>query len=138
MKEKTEEAIAIVVTQTYDSMIDQGRSYVYVNGGKTFIFLFVCREDSQTLCYENFISEDPPTRSSIIPEKLRFTAVGLVAGFAQMALSKQPCDKACRSKARNKLPILKVDSTKILDNMTPISTPKSISHLKNPATPHFP
>lgn len=38
-KEKAEEAIAIVVTQTYDYLIDQGLSYGYINGEKTFIFL---------------------------------------------------------------------------------------------------
>ena len=90
-KEKAEEAIAIVVTQTYDYMIDQGLSYGYVNGGKTFIFLFVRPEDPHTLYYEKLILEDPSSTSSIVPdEKLRLTAIGLVAGFAQIAMSKQP------------------------------------------------
>ena len=127
-KEKAEEAIAIVVTQTYDYMIDQGLSYGYINGGKTFIFLFVDPEKPKTLLYESVILEDLPTTSSIVPEEeLRFTAVGLVAGFAQMALSKQPWGKEFRSKARNQLPIWKKDDARMLDSITPISTSKSIN-----------
>lgn len=104
-KEKAGKTIAIVVTQIYDYMIDQGLSYGYVNGGKLFIFLFVHPEDPQTVYCEKVILEDPFTTSSIVPrEKLRLTAVGFVAGFAQMALSKQPWDEATWRKARNKLP----------------------------------
>lgn len=68
-KEKTEKVIAIVVTQTYDYMIDQGLSYGYVNGGNLFIFFFVHPEDSQTVYYEKVIVEDPFTTSSILPHK---------------------------------------------------------------------
>ena len=89
-KERAEDSIAIVLTQTYDYMIDQGLCYGYVNGGKTFIFLFLHPEDPETLYYEKVILEDPSTISSIVPDhQLWFTAVGLVSGFAQMALSKQ-------------------------------------------------
>lgn len=122
-KETAEEAIAIVVTLTYDYMIDQGLSYGYVNGGKSFIFFFVRPDEPETMYYEKFILEDPYTTSSIVSdEKLRVTAVRLVAGFAKMALSKQPWDEACRSKARNELLTGIVDDGKILNNMTPIST----------------
>ena len=124
-KEMAENAIAMVVTQTYDYMIDQGLSYGYVNGGKTFIFLFICPDDPQTLYYEKFILEDLSTTPSIVPdEKLRFTAVGLVAGFTQMALSKQPWGEAFRSKVRNELPTWVVNNGKILDSLPPTPTPK--------------
>lgn len=51
---------------------------------KRFIFFFICLKNPQILYYEKVILEDPPTTSSIVP---RLTAVGLVAEFAQMALS---------------------------------------------------
>ena len=114
-KEKAEDSLAIILTQTFDYMIDLGLSYGYVNSGKTFIFLFVCPEKPQTLLYETVIVEDPikdlsTTSSSLLleqfsDEQLRLTAVGLVAGFALMALSKEPLCEACRSNARNELGI---------------------------------
>lgn len=59
----------MVVTQKFDQMIDQGLFYGYFNEGKAFIFLLICLEDPQTLYYEKFILEDPPTTSSIGPDK---------------------------------------------------------------------
>ena len=124
-KEKAEDSIAIVLTQTYDYMIDQGLSYGYVNGGKTFIFLFLRPEEPQTLYYEKVILMDPSTTSPIVPdEQLRLTAVGLVAGFAQMALSKEPWGETYRSNARNELSTWRINDGKILESMTPEATSK--------------
>ena len=70
---------------------------------------------------------DPYSTSSIATgEKLRLTAVGLVAGFAQMVLNKQPLDEACLSKGRNELPTWIADNDRILDSVTPTPAPKSI------------
>ena len=112
-KQKAEDSIAIVLTQTFDYMINLGLSHGYVNSGKTFIFFFIRPEDPQTLFYETVILkdpiEDPSTISSILPfeqlpdEQLRLTAVGLVAGFTQMALSQEPWNEEYRTKARNEL-----------------------------------
>lgn len=124
--EQAEEAIAVVVSEAYDFMIDQGISYGYINGGNTFIFLFVRPEEPHILYYEKVILEDLPTTSSIVSEeKLRFTVVGLVAAFAHMALSKQQWNEEFRSKARNKLPIWKLGDAKALHNTTPMSTSQS-------------
>ena len=113
-EEMAEEAIAIVVTQTFDYMVDQGLSYGYVSGRNAFIFLFIRPEDPQTLYYEKVILEDASTTPSIVSnEKLRLTAVGLVAGFAQMAMGKQPLGETWRSKARKRLPVWEFDDGKI-------------------------
>ena len=113
----------------FDYMIDLGLSHGYVNSGKTFIFFFIRPEDPQTLFYETVILkdpiEDPSTISSILPfeqlpdEQLRLTAVGLVAGFTQMALSQEPWDEEYRTKARNKLSTWQSDDGKYLDGMSP-------------------
>ena len=39
-EEIAEEAIAVVTTQTSDSIVDNGLSYGYVNGGNALILLF--------------------------------------------------------------------------------------------------
>lgn len=118
-EEMAEEAIAIVVTQTFDYMVDQGLSYGYVSARNAFIFLFIRPDDPQTLYYEKVILEDASTTPSIVSnEKLRLTAVGIVAGFAQMAMGKQPLGETWRSKARKRLPVWEFDDGKILANLT--------------------
>lgn len=105
-EEMAEEAIAAVVTQTFDHMVDQGLSYGYLNGGNTFIFLFISPGKPQTLYYEKVILDAASTTSSNdSDEQVRLTAVGLVAGFIQMALGSQLWSEKLRSKARKELPI---------------------------------
>ena len=130
-KERAKDIAAIVITQTFDYMINLGLSYGYVNAGKTFIFLFVCPKEPGKLLYETVILKDPiedlSTTSSILPFKqlpdkdLRLTAVGLVAGFTQMALSKEPWGEAYRSNAQNELPKWKIDEGKLLGGMSPLA-----------------
>lgn len=118
-KQEAEETIAIALTQTYDSMINLGLSYGYVNSGKTFIFLFLHPEELQTLFYEKIILDYPSTKSSIVPvAQPRLTAVGLVAGFAQMALSKAPWSEEDRINARNELSTWQHNG-KILESTSP-------------------
>lgn len=126
-REIAKEAIAIVVIQIYNYIIEQGLSYSYINRGKSFLFLFVYLEELETLYYEKFILEDPSTTSSIISdEKLQVTAIRLVAGFAQMAWNQQSQEKACQRKLWNPFPTWIIDNGKIMNNITPISIFKGI------------
>lgn len=103
--EMAEEAIAVVVTQTYDYMVNQGLSYGYINGGNTFIFLCTYPDNPKTLYYEKVFLKAASTTSSMASNrKLRLTALGLVAGFTQMALGKQQWSERLRNKARNEQP----------------------------------
>ncbi|KAI9778922.1 MAG: hypothetical protein M1816_003804 [Peltula sp. TS41687] len=75
-----EEAVATVITQTFDYLIDQGVSYGYATGGKGFIFLFFHPNDPQTLFYEHV-----STAQAVRPDgplQPRLSAVVLAASFA--------------------------------------------------------
>lgn len=48
-QEMAEEALAVVVTQTFDYMVDQGLSYGYANGGNTFVFILYHPDGPQTV-----------------------------------------------------------------------------------------
>lgn len=85
-KETTEDAIAAIMTQAFDKMVNSGLSCGYAHGETAFIFLFTSSDSPRTLYYEKVILEQPFPTSSIDPdEELRLTAVGLVAAFTQMA-----------------------------------------------------
>lgn len=131
-KDLAEEAIAAVVTQTFDHMVDQGLSYGYLNGGNTFIFLFISPGKPQTLYYEKVILEAASTTSSIdSDDEIRLTAVGLVAGFTQMALGSQMWSEKLRSKARNELPIWDCNDPQILANVTAVKNRPSNNDSKS-------
>lgn len=116
-----EEIIAAVVTQTFDHMVDQGLSYGYLNGGNTFIFLFISPGKPQTLYYEKVILEAVSTTSFIdSDEEIRLTAVGLVVGFTQMALGSQMWSERSKRQARNELPIWDSNDPQLLTNVTSI------------------
>lgn len=105
-EEMAKEAIAVVVTQTFDYMVNQGLFYGYINEGSSFIFLFINPDTPKTLYYEKVILGAASTTSSEgSKEQLRLTAVELVAGFVQMALSREPWNETERSKVRKKLRI---------------------------------
>lgn len=46
-----EEIMTIVITQTFDSKINQGLTYEYTISGQTFVFLYYDSEESQTIFY---------------------------------------------------------------------------------------
>lgn len=117
-----EEIIAAAVTQTFDHMVDQGLSYGYLNGGNTFIFLFISPGKPQTLYYEKVILEAACTTTTSIDsdDDIRQTAVGLVVGFTQMALGSQIWSERLKRMARNELPIWNSDDPQILTNVTSI------------------
>lgn len=109
-----EGAIAAVITQIFDSMVDKGLSYGYVKEGSTFIFLFTRPDNPSILYYEKVILGPALISSSDPEETLRLTAVGLISAFVQMSLGSQPWSKALRSKALEELPIWRVDESKML------------------------
>ena len=117
-EEMAEEAIVVVVTQTFDYMVEQGLSFGYVDGGNAFIFLFMYPGKTDTLYYEKVIPEAASTTSSDPDERLRLTSVGLVTAFAQMALDWKPWSTNMRSKARQELPIWDSDDAQTLANLT--------------------
>ena len=117
--EIAEEAIAAVLTQIFDFMVDKGLSYGYAKGGNAFIFLFTHPDNPKTLHYEKVIIEPAPITSTDPEETLRLTAVGLIAAFVQMALGSQPWSNTLRSKALKELPIWRVNESKTLENPTP-------------------
>lgn len=114
-----EEIIAAVVSQTFDHMVDQGLSYGYLNGGNTFIFLFISPGKPQTLYYEQVILDAASTTSFVdSDDEIRLTAVGLVVGFTQMALGSQMWSERSKRKARNELPIWDSNDPQLLTNVT--------------------
>lgn len=122
-KQKAEEAIVVVLTQTFDYMVSQGLSYGYVNGGDVFIFLYIDPNHIQNLYYESVILEKATTPSD---QMLRLTAVGLVAGFTKMAYdnveSRNLWTEDLRIKAQNELSIWGINDSKILEKLP--ETPK--------------
>ena len=89
-REIVEEIMAVVITQTFDYMIDQGVSYGYITGGQTFLFLYYDASAPQTVYYHcqivrpNMFDDDGDDNG--YDEVFRETAVGLVAGFARLAV----------------------------------------------------
>lgn len=73
--EIAEEAIVVVLTQTFDYMVSQGLSYGYVNGGGAFIFLYIDPQNLQSHYYESVVLEEASATPSIDPDQLlRLTA----------------------------------------------------------------
>lgn len=113
--EVAEEALATVIAQTYDNMIDQGLCYRYATWRKAFVFLFIHPDHPQTLFYEKvFLNETPRETLTDIHHKIRLTSVGLVSSFAQLASGKLPMPQGWRNKARSELPIWGVSDDEIL------------------------
>lgn len=87
-QEVSEEVMAVVITQTFDYMIDQGVSYGYVTGGQAFLFLYYDPEEPQTVFYQcRTVKPDLFESNDHDVDVSRNTAVGLIAAFVRLTAS---------------------------------------------------
>lgn len=122
-EEIAEEAVASIITETFDSMVDKGLSYGYIKEGNAFVFLFARADNPSILYYEKVILGPALIQSCDAEETLRLTAVGLISTFVQMSLGSKPWSKALRSKAFEELPMWRVEECKMLTTPTRTPTP---------------
>jgi hypothetical protein len=91
LEERSDQILAMVLTQTFDYMIRLGLKYSYLTAGKSFLFLVVEEDDPATLYYHLVDpGEEAEDDEGVLTEFK--TAVAQVACFSLLAL---------RSKARS-------------------------------------
>ncbi|KAI9778921.1 MAG: hypothetical protein M1816_003803 [Peltula sp. TS41687] len=131
-RELAEEAVAAVVTQTFDYMIDQGVSYGYATGEEGFILLSIRPDDPNTLFYEYVSTAQAEGPDETIQHRL--SAVGLVAGFTGLAATHgRPLESEWSRRARKALDRWVVNPENILAACTP--TPPAQRVRESPAYP---
>ena len=145
-REIAEEIMAIIITQTFDYMVDQGVSYGYVTGGHAFVFLQYDPSHAETVYYHcqtvqpTTGAEGGDDSGGDDDDTLRETAVGLVAGFTQLAaIHGQAKGSGWIKRTRETLPIWMVDDATIMSRFTPspagavTSKGKTITESQSPA-----
>ena len=125
-REIVEEIMAVIITQTFDYMVDQGVSYGYVTGGHAFVFLQYDPSHAETVYYHcqtvkpAMGDEGGGNPRADDDETLRETAVGLVAGFAQLAARRgQAMGLGWIKHTRETLPTWMVDDATMMSKFTP-------------------
>lgn len=124
-REIAEEVLAVVITQTFDYMINQGLSYGYATGGQAFLFLHYDAEDAQTVYYHcQTVSSDMFGGGGVDDDHdedmFRETAVGLVSAFARLAaLNGWVKGSNWIKQMREALPVWMVDDEVLMANFTP-------------------
>lgn len=91
LEERSDQVLAMVLTQTYDYMIRLGLKYSYLTAGKSFLFLMVEEDDPATLYYHLANPDEEAEDDEGMLTEFK-TAVAQVACFTLLAL---------RSKARS-------------------------------------
>ncbi|KAF5120875.1 hypothetical protein E5D57_013211 [Metarhizium anisopliae] len=100
--EKTEEVIAMALTQVFDYMVRYGVAYGYVAAGASLILLHVDRADLQTLyCHACVPEEDVGGSPSggLTNDKVMYTAVAQLASFCLLSLQSDALRGALLEKA---------------------------------------
>ncbi|CAH0046111.1 unnamed protein product [Clonostachys solani] len=85
LEDRSDNVLAMVLTQTFDYMIRLGLEYSYLTAGKSFIFLRVKADDPKTLYY-HLADPDDEAEDEDGELNLSRTAVAQVAGFSLLAL----------------------------------------------------
>ncbi|KAI9826263.1 MAG: hypothetical protein M1826_006685 [Phylliscum demangeonii] len=117
--ERAEEEVAKIATQVYDYMIDQGVTYAYATGGKTFAFFMFKPEDVHTM-YFDYVT--PSAMEPATEADMSQSAIGLVS-FARLAMEGVQFDSAWIKSTRKRLRFWSRSDAEITEALTP--SPKS-------------
>jgi len=88
-RQKTDEIIAMALTQVFDYMVRYGVAYGYVAAGATLLLLHVDQADLQTLYCHVCVPEEDVGESSeegLVDNKVMYTAVAQLASFCLLSL----------------------------------------------------
>ncbi|RYC53877.1 hypothetical protein CHU98_g12333 [Xylaria longipes] len=99
LEDRSDQILAMVLTQTFDYMIRLGLEYSYVTAGKSFLFLRVKADDPKTLYY-HLVDPDEEAEDENGEVTESKTAVAQVAGFSLLALRSQTRSRGWTSKAQ--------------------------------------
>ena len=138
--EKSEDAVAIVIAQTYTYMIDSGVQYAYLTTGEAFVFLHTQEQDRETLYYHMVIPKDTSTSETL--DGISNTAIGQVISFYILACGGKFYDQDTRCRHREQASLWHKDEERLMAGMTPSPqkppTPSSSykSHAKRHAPAH--
>jgi len=98
-QEKAEDIVGMVVSQTFNYMIEKRTEYGYLTTGEAFIFFWIKEEDPRTLYYHLVApKEEVRAKSSIF-----YSAICQVACFCLMALTSERRSHAWQTGALTKL-----------------------------------
>jgi hypothetical protein len=89
-QERTEELIAMALTQVFDYMVRNEVTYGYVTAGESLLFLHVDRSDLKTLyCHACLPGEDvgDPSDGDWASNRVAYTAVAQLASFSPFGRS---------------------------------------------------
>ncbi|KAF4967381.1 hypothetical protein FSARC_5060 [Fusarium sarcochroum] len=87
-EDRSDDVLAMALTQTFDYMIRLGLEYSYLTAGKSFLFLRIKADDPRTLYY-HLADPDADVHNENGELDYSRTAVGQVAGFTLLALQSE-------------------------------------------------
>ena len=115
----SETAVAIVISQVYTYMIDNGIQYAYMKTGEAFVFLCTREPDRKTLYYHLSIQKDASPSGTV--DWISHTAIGQFLSFYILACGGKFYDQDIRNHHKEQAKKWSLDDNRVYDNMTPSS-----------------
>ncbi|KAK9233862.1 hypothetical protein V1525DRAFT_115382 [Lipomyces kononenkoae] len=84
-RDKTDERIAMALTQVFDYMVDRGVAYGYVTAGQALVFLHIKQRDLRTLYYHLSVPDEEADDENG-GFRVSYTAVAQLASFCLLTL----------------------------------------------------
>lgn len=94
-EEFAQQAMASVITQTFDYMVDKGVCYGYITGGQAYVFHYFHQDDPNTLYYHSAVLSTPPSAEAFpYPEAVNRCSEAWAVGceLVQQGLAARGCE----------------------------------------------